>query len=98
MDFSGAEWAECPKCDGQTDQTEIDAANRESIPTLVPVARKTQLPQVPEEESRPTRVDITYDSWHPPGADWLPVLIAGVFEHADRIDIESWTFPEETAA
>jgi hypothetical protein len=102
MDLAGEEWAECTKCGGQTDQREIDEANREGIPTLVPIQRQVHLPDVPEwqPEPAPTRLDVYAGCPHPgrPGSDWLRDLIDGVFEHADRIDIESWTFPEETAA
>jgi hypothetical protein len=96
MDFSGEEWAECTRCAGQTDQAEIDAANREDLPVLVPVSRKVHLPNVPEWESRPTRIDISAGCEHPgrPDSDWLRDLIAGVFKYSNRIDIESWSFEE----
>jgi hypothetical protein len=60
MDLAGEEWAECTKCGGQADLQEIDAANREGIPTLVPIQRKVQLPNVPEWDPPPppTRLDI----------------------------------------
>jgi hypothetical protein len=100
MDLAGEEWAECTKCGGKTDQREIDEANREDLPMLVPIRRKVRLPVVPEWAPAPTRLDVYAGCRHPggPGSDWLRDLIDGVFEHADRIDIESWTFPEETAA
>jgi hypothetical protein len=56
MDFSGTEWAECPRCGGLTDQEEIDAANREDLPVLVPIKRAVHMPQIPEWNSRPTRI------------------------------------------
>jgi hypothetical protein len=100
MDFQGEEWAECTQCGGQTDQQEIDSANREDLPVLVPVTRRVLLPTIPEWESRPTRIDISAGCKHPgrPGSDWLRDLVSGVFQHADRIEIETWSFPEEDAA
>jgi hypothetical protein len=99
-DSTGEEWAQCNMCGGLTDQTEIDAVNREGIPVLVPVQRKVHMPSVSEWESCPTRIDISAGCAHPgrPGSDWLRDLIDGVFEHSDRIQIDSWSFPEETAA
>jgi hypothetical protein len=100
--MAGEEWAECTLCNGQTDQAEIDAANREGIPTLTPIRRRVQLPHPPEwePEPAPTRLDVHAGCPHPgrPGSDWLRDLIDGVFAHADRIQIETWTFPEEDAA
>jgi hypothetical protein len=100
MDYSGEEWAECTQCGALTDQQEIDVANREDLPVLVPVKRAVNMPQIPEWESHPTRIDIAAGCKHPgrPDSDWLRDLIDGVFEHSDRIEIESWSFPEETAA
>jgi hypothetical protein len=100
LDLAGNQWVECTKCGGQTDQGEIQEANREGIPTLVPIQRKVHLPQVPEWESGPTRIDISAGAPHPgqPDSDWLRDLIEGTFEHADRIEIETWSFTAEDAA
>jgi hypothetical protein len=102
MDMAGEEWAVCTKCGGRTDQQEIADANREDIPVLLPIKRKVQLPDVPEWEPPPppTRLDIYIGCTHPgrPGSDWLRDLIDGVFQHAGRIEIETWSFPEEDAA
>jgi hypothetical protein len=100
VDFESNEWARCKLCDGLTDQAEIDAANHEDLPMLVPVSRKLHMPSVSEWESCPTRIDISAGCVHPgrPGSDWLRDLIDGVFEHANRIEIEAWSFSEEDAA
>jgi hypothetical protein len=101
VNLEGDEWAICKLCGGQTDQGEIDdEANRENIPVLVPIQRKVRLPQVPEWESGPTRIDISAGNPHPgrPDSDWLRDLIAGTFMYSDRIEIQTLTFPEEHAA
>lgn len=100
LDFAGEEWAVCSVCGGRTDQTEIDAANREDIPMLAPIKRKVHVPEIPEwRDGGPTRIDVGIGSPHPgrPGSDWLRDLIDGVFEHADRIEIDTWSFEENAA-
>jgi hypothetical protein len=74
--------------------------NREDLPVLVPIKRTVHMPRIPEWEYRPTRIDISAGCAHPgrPGSDWLRDLIQGVFEYADRVEIETWNFPEEGAA
>jgi hypothetical protein len=58
-DLEGDEWAECTQCGALTDQQEIDAANREDLPALVPVKRAVHMPQIPEWEFRPSRASST---------------------------------------
>jgi hypothetical protein len=67
MDYSGEEWAECTQCGALTDQQEIDAANREDLPALVLVKRAVHMPQIPEWEFRPTRIDISVGMSTEPG-------------------------------
>jgi hypothetical protein len=101
MDLDGAEWAECTNCGGRTDQQEIDDANREALPVLVPIQRKVQLPDVPEwqPEPAPTRLDVHAGCAHPdwPGDNWPQDWIDATFEHPDRIQIASF-FLEGNAA
>jgi hypothetical protein len=68
MDYSGEEWAECTECGALTDQQEIDVGNREDLPVLVPVKRAVHMPQIPEWEFRPTRIDISVGMSTEPGA------------------------------
>jgi hypothetical protein len=44
----------------------------------------------------PTRIEAFFGCAHPAGEDWLRDTIDATFRHADRIEIESWTFPTET--
>jgi hypothetical protein len=43
----------------------------------------------------PTRVDAFLGCKHPAGEDWLRDTIDATFAHADRVEIETWSFPAE---
>ncbi len=45
----------------------------------------------------PTRIDARLGCDHPPCEDWLRDVVEMAFVHADRIEIETWSFPEEEA-
>jgi len=49
------------------------------------------------EPLSPTAIDVHFGCVHPATEDWLREVIEATFAHADRIDIETWSFPAEDA-
>lgn len=43
----------------------------------------------------PTRIDAYLGCVHPEDEDWLRDTIEATFAHADRVEIETWSFPVE---